>query len=275
MSYKFAVFGNPIKQSKSPQIHQQFAAQFDMLIEYERLLSTDDMFDDDLQHFFSSGGLGCNVTAPFKERAFAACDDLTVAAKRACATNTILRRSDGTLLGHNSDGVGLVKDIVVNKQVPMSGSNIMILGAGGATRGILEPIISEQPAHLTIANRTIAKARQLAIEFRDLYAVEVTPIEQPEYQVAPDILINATSASLSASLPVSDSRLIGNQTLCYDLSYKIEPTAFLQWASDNGATRCYDGKGMLVEQAANSFELWTNRQPATAESIKWLENLTV
>lgn len=273
MSDKFAVFGNPIEQSKSPQIHQQFAAQFDLHIEYDRELSTADEFANDLQQFFANGGFGCNVTAPFKEQAFAVCDELTVAAKRARAANTVMQQDDGTLLGHNSDGVGLVKDIVVNKQVPMRGSHMIILGAGGATRGILEPIISEQPASLTIANRTLAKAQHLAQEFSDLFDIQTTSTDQPEFGAAPDILINATSASLSSNLPVSDSGLIGKHTLCYDLSYKLEPTAFLQWAADSGAANCHDGKGMLVEQAANSFTLWTGKEPTTKEAIEWLENI--
>ncbi len=273
MSAKFAVFGNPIKQSKSPQIHQLFAAQFDLQIEYERLLSTEDRFASDLHDFFSRGGHGCNVTAPFKEQAFAACNEQTVAARRARAVNTVLRRQDGTLLGHNSDGIGLVKDIVVNKRVPIRQRHLMILGAGGATRGILEPIIAEQPTTLTIANRTIAKAEQLAQEFSDLFRIQVTSIEQPHYRAVPDVLINATSSSLTSSVPVSDPGLIDAHTLCYDLSYKIEPTEFLQWAASHGATNCFDGKGMLVEQAANSFKMWTGTEPSTADAIGWLEHL--
>ena len=127
MAAKFAVFGNPIAQSKSPQIHQQFASQFGLHIEYDRLLSNESMFIDDLRSFFKTGGLGCNVTAPFKEQAYAACDELTEAAQRAGAANTVMQRDDGSLLGHNSDGIGLVKDIVVNKQVPVQNSTIMIL----------------------------------------------------------------------------------------------------------------------------------------------------
>lgn len=274
MSAKFAVFGNPIKQSKSPQIHQQFAAQFDMNIDYVRLLSTEREFYDDLRAFFDGDGLGCNVTAPFKEQAFAACATLTEAAQLARAVNTIRKREDGSLLGHNSDGIGLVKDIVVNKRVSIRDSNVIILGAGGATRGILEPIIAEQPNQLTIANRTVAKADHLAAEFADLYAIQVTSTENPACDGCADILINATSASLSSNLPVSDGRLVGAKTMCYDLSYRVEPTAFLRWAAAHGVSKLYDGKGMLVEQAANSFSLWTGKDPETADAIYWLENLT-
>jgi len=223
---------------------------------------------------FSSDGIGCNVTAPFKEQAFATCDELTEPARRARATNTLFKRADGSLLGHNSDGVGLVKDIVANKQISIRDSNVMILGAGGATRGILEPIIAEQPRTMTIANRTIAKAENLADEFADLFSIVTTSLADPQYDQTPDILINATSSSLSSALPVSDVNLVGNHTMCYDLSYRAEPTPFLQWAGDNGASKLYDGKGMLVEQAANSFALWTGNEPATADAIQWLENIT-
>lgn len=274
MPAKFAVFGNPIQQSKSPQIHQLFAAQFDLQIDYQRQLSTDAEFIADLRTFFDRGGVGCNVTAPFKEQAYSTCDELTEAARRARAVNTVFLQKDGTLLGHNSDGIGLVQDIVVNKKVPIGGSTVVILGAGGATRGILEPIIAEQPAQLIIANRTVSKATTLAEEFADCYPIQVTSTSQPQYDRAPDVLINATSASLSADLPVSDTGLISPDTLCYDLSYRIEPTAFLQWAGAGGATRCFDGKGMLVEQAANSFALWTDKKPATGQAIAWLEQLT-
>lgn len=274
MTAKFAVFGNPIKHSKSPQIHQQFAAQFDMSIDYERLLSEEKEFTSDLRAFFNDDGYGCNVTAPFKEVAFTLCDELTEAAKRARAANTILKRDDGSLLGHNSDGIGLVTDIVVNKQVPITDSSIMILGAGGATRGILEPIITARPRQLTIANRTVTKAEDLAGEFSDLFDIQITSTEYPVYHGGIDILINATSASLSSTLPVSDAGLVGEHTMCYDLSYNSEPTAFLRWAEKHGAFMLYDGKGMLVEQAANSFSLWTGQTPETADAIQWLETLT-
>ncbi len=272
MTDKFAIFGNPVAQSKSPQIHDQFAAQFDLDIDYQRIYSTEAQFADDLAMFFSNGAIGCNVTAPFKEQAFQACDQLTEKARRARAVNTVFRQQDGTLLGHNSDGVGLVTDIVDNKLVAIRDKNIMILGAGGATRGILEPIIAMQPATITLANRTVSKAQSLANEFSDIYSIQVTSTEQPEYQNAPDLLINATSASLSAAVPVTDANLIGTHTVCYDLSYSADPTAFLKWAAEHGATQCIDGKGMLVEQAANSFSLWTSHSPVTKEVITWLEH---
>lgn len=271
MTDKFAVFGNPIAQSKSPEIHQQFAGQFNLQINYTRILSTEDQFARELAQFFSDGGVGCNVTAPFKELAFQQCATLTETAQRAKAVNTVILQADNSLLGHNSDGIGLVTDIVRNKQVPMRDKDILILGAGGATRGILAPIIAEQPKAITIANRTVEKARLLAAEFADLFPIKITATERPEYNSAPDILINGTSASLSAALPVTDDGLVDRHTVCYDLSYSAQPTAFLEWAASHGAKQTIDGKGMLAEQAADSFLHWTKQSPDTKAIIQWLE----
>ena len=271
MTDKFAIFGNPVAQSKSPPIHQQFADQFGLQIDYIRMLSTDEQFVGDLKQFFFDGAAGCNVTAPFKELAFQSCDSLTDKAARARAVNTVFKQSDNTLLGHNSDGIGLVTDIVQNKQITIRDRHIMILGAGGATRGILEPIIAEQPCRITLANRTVARARSLAAEFEDLYTMQVTSTDSPEYESSPDLLINATSASLSADVPVKDTAVIAKGTVCYDLSYAAQPTSFLQWAKAHGAARSIDGKGMLVEQAANSFYVWTGHEPETSNVIRWLE----
>ncbi len=271
MTDKFAIFGNPVAQSKSPPIHQQFAEQFGLQIEYSRIFSTDEQFVDDLKRFFTDGATGCNVTAPFKEQAFQCCDKLTEKAARARAVNTVFKNPDNTLLGHNSDGVGLVTDIVNNKQVTIGNRHIMILGAGGATRGILEPIIAEHPASITLVNRTVARAESLAAEFADLYTIQVTSTTQPEYVQTPDLLINATSASLSANVPLEDTGVLGANTACYDLSYAEQPTSFLQWANAHGASQCIDGKGMLVEQAANSFFVWTGHTPETTGVIRWLE----
>lgn len=270
MTKHFAVFGNPIAQSKSPQIHHLFAQQFDLKINYERLLSSTNSFSKDLNNFFSHSGIGCNVTAPFKEQAYCACASATTAAKRARAANTIYLNDDNQLFAHNSDGAGLVNDLLKNQLVDIADSHIIVLGAGGATRGILEPIIAEKPASIVLANRTITKAEQLAEEFADLYDIQTTSTDNPQFSDTPDLLINATSASLTSSLPVSDSSLIGQSTVCYDLSYKKEPTAFLAWATQAGAVKTLDGKGMLAEQAAISFQLWTGHTPDTENVIAWL-----
>lgn len=272
MTASFAVFGNPIAQSKSPQIHAQFAQQFDLSIDYQRKLSTPEQFGTDLRAFFAQSGTGCNVTAPFKEQAFTQCDTVSASANRAKAVNTVYKDAENRLCGHNSDGTGLVNDLLINQNIELKDRNVIVLGAGGATRGILGPIIAEQPNSLIIANRTEQKAEQLAREFADLFPIQSTSTEKPLFAETPDLLINATSASLSSNLPVSDTRLIDAHTDCYDLTYKNEPTAFLQWAAAQGANKTIDGKGMLAEQAAISFQMWTNLQPDTTDVITWLAN---
>lgn len=270
MSQKFAVFGNPIEHSKSPPIHQRFASQFNLDIDYQKILSTPEAFADDIRLFFANGGIGCNVTVPFKEQAFALCDALTATAKTAGAVNTLYRDTEGKLWGHNSDGAGLVNDLRKNHDVEIENANILIIGAGGATRGILEPLIANQPSDITLANRTIAKADTLSQEFASMFPVRTVGNDLSEYRGAADLVINATSASLSSQLPISKVEVIAAHTICYDLAYGVEPTTFLQWTAHNGAAKSIDGKGMLIEQAAVSFYTWTNRQPDTAPVIDWL-----
>lgn len=272
MTFKLAVFGNPIEQSKSPQIHSLFAKQLDIAVDYQKILSTADQFERDLQEFFNRGGNGCNVTAPFKEQAYRTCAVVSAAAEKAKAVNTVYLDDQTRLCGDNSDGAGLVNDLIKNQQLTLKDSQIMVLGAGGATRGILEPLIAQQPAGILLANRTLQKATQLASEFADLCDIQTTSTEKPVFSRPPDLLINATSASMTASLPVTDSGIIGANTVCYDLAYKNEATAFLQWAADCGAAKIIDGKGMLAEQAAISFHMWTQRQPDTSDVIQWLAN---
>ena len=270
MTKKFAVFGNPIEHSKSPPIHQHFAKQFDLEIDYQKILSTVEAFNEDINLFFSTGGVGCNVTVPFKEQAFALCHTLTNAAETAKAVNTLYMDEDSNLCGHNSDGAGLVNDLGKNHQIEINHTNILILGAGGATRGILEPLITKQPAKITIANRTILKAEILASEFESLFPIESMGTDLGSFKDTADLVINATSASLNAEVPVHNSDIIGNHTICYDLAYAAEPTTFLQWTKTNGAARSIDGRGMLVEQAAVSFYTWTNLAPKTGGAIERL-----
>ncbi len=270
MTKKFAVFGNPIEHSKSPPIHQHFARQFDLDIDYRKIRSTPEAFASDVERFFNNGGVGCNVTVPFKEQAFELCDALTHTAQTAGAVNTLYQDADNKLWGHNSDGAGLVNDLGKNHQVEIKDSAILILGAGGATRGILEPLISKQPASITIANRTVAKADRLASEFNSIFDIRSTGADLSGFNRAADLVINATSASLSSELPISREDVIANHTICYDLAYAAEPTTFLQWTATRGAARSIDGKGMLIEQAAVSFFTWTKMQPDTAPVIEWL-----
>ncbi|WP_217475648.1 shikimate dehydrogenase [Stutzerimonas stutzeri] len=264
---RYAVFGNPIAHSKSPQIHRLFAEQTDQTLGYEPLLAPLDDFPGFAREFFAQG-LGANVTVPFKEQAYRLADQLTERARRAGAVNTLKKLEDGRLLGDNTDGIGLVRDLLDNAGVALQGKRILLLGAGGAVRGVLEPLLAQQPSALVIANRTVARAEQLAGEFAELGPVQASAFEQLEGTF--DVIINGTSASLGGELPPLADSLIGSgATFCYDMMYGAAPTPFCQWAANLGA-QTRDGLGMLVEQAAAAFELWRGVRPDSAPVLAHL-----
>jgi shikimate dehydrogenase len=268
---RYGVFGNPIGHSKSPLIHGLFAAQTGEQLSYEALLAPLEDFPGFARSFFSNG-LGANVTVPFKEQAFALADSLTPRARRAGAVNTLKKLDDGILLGDNTDGAGLVRDLTVNAGVTLKGKRILLLGAGGAVRGVLEPLLAEQPAALVIANRTVEKAEQLVQEFADLGPLAASGFDWLDTPV--DLIINGTSASLAGELPpIAPSLIQPGHTLCYDMMYAKEPTAFNRWAAEHGAARCLDGLGMLVEQAAEAFQLWRGVRPDSAPVLAELRRL--
>jgi shikimate dehydrogenase len=258
---QYVVIGNPVSHSKSPAIHAQFAAQTGESIAYERLAAPLDDFAACVHHFMQSGGRGANVTVPFKLEAFALATQLTPRAQAAGAVNT-LSFDDGRIVGDNTDGVGLVRDIVHNAGVVLEGRRILLLGAGGAARGVVMPLLAERPQQLVVANRTVARAQELVQSF---------PAAAPVLKAAAfddlsgqfDVIINATSASLSADLPAVPATLFGPQVFVYDMMYAATPTVFMQWAAQHGA-RVRDGLGMLVEQAAESFFVWRGARPDTA-----------
>jgi shikimate dehydrogenase len=264
---QYVVIGNPIAHSKSPAIHAQFAAQTNQEIKYERMLAPVDDFAGTVKKFISHGGRGANVTVPFKLEAYRLATELTPRARAAGAVNT-LKFESGHILGDNTDGVGLVRDIMHNAGMALAGRRILLLGAGGAARGVILPILSEHPAGLVIANRTTARAHELVAEFADQSALLVAS-NFTELHAQFDIIINATSASLSAALPDIPSSLLGRQTFVYDMMYAAQPSVFMQWASEHGAV-VRDGLGMLVEQAAESFFLWRGIRPDTASVYAWL-----
>jgi len=267
MKYQYAVFGNPIEQSLSPQIHQRFAEQHKLDIHYDKLLSEEHTFAEDLRQFFANGGHGCNVTAPFKEQAFKLCDEVTPQAKTAQAVNTLYLDGD-KIVGHNTDGHGLSNDLVRNLNVTIANKHLLILGAGGATRGILQPLIEQKPSQITLVNRTLSRAEKLSADFQALFSIKaISSDEAAEALSTADVIINATSASLNAKLPIPDASRIHANCVCYDLSYADAPTAFLQWASRAGSTTARDGRGMLVEQAALAFTTWTGKEVSTDEII--------
>ncbi|MCH2338510.1 shikimate dehydrogenase [Pseudomonas sp. NPDC047963] len=258
---RYGVFGNPIGHSKSPQIHRLFAEQTGQDLSYEPLLAPLDDFPGFAKAFFETG-LGANVTVPFKEQAYRLADRLSERARRAGAVNTLKKLEDGTLLGDNTDGIGLVRDLQENAGVVLQGKRILLLGAGGAVRGVLEPLLSQRPAALVIANRTLSKAEQLAGEFAELGPVSASAFE--ELQGPFDVIINGTSASLGGELPpLGDDLIKPGDTLCYDMMYGAKPTPFCQWAAERDASN-RDGLGMLVEQAAAAFELWRGVRPESA-----------
>ena len=259
---RYGVFGNPIGHSKSPLIHRLFAAQTGEALSYEPLLAPLDDFAGFARAFFADG-LGGNVTVPFKEEAFRLADELSERARRAGAVNTLKKLDDGRLLGDNTDGAGLVRDLTVNAGLDLNDARILLLGAGGAVRGVLEPLLGQSPQALVIANRTVAKAEQLAHEFASLGPVAASGFDWLSEPV--DLIINGTSASLAGELPPLDPSLIRpGHTVCYDMMYGKEPTAFNRWAAEHGAAQCLDGLGMLVEQAAEAFFLWRGVRPDSA-----------
>ena len=257
---KYGVFGNPIGHSKSPVIHQLFAEQTGQALTYQAILAPLDGFSHSVASFFTEGR-GANVTVPFKEQAFALVGQLTERARRAGAVNTLVKNPDGTLTGDNTDGAGLVRDLT-HAGISLTNKKVLILGAGGAVRGILEPFINERPSALVIANRTVSKAEQLAKEFADIATLYPSSFDWLEESF--DVIINGTAASLGGEVPPISPQLIHTHTVCYDMMYSKTPTAFCQWALDNGAAQALDGLGMLVEQAAESFYVWRGLRPDTA-----------
>jgi shikimate dehydrogenase len=271
MKDQYVVFGNPIGHSKSPLIHRLFAEQTGQTLEYTAALAPLDDFTAFAKAFFQHGR-GANVTVPFKEEAYRLADSLTERGRRAGAVNTLIKQRDGSLLGDNTDGAGLVRDLKVNHGVTLSGKRILLLGAGGAVRGVLEPLLAEQPEVIVIANRTVEKAELLAKEFSELGPVFPAGFDWLEEPV--DIIINATSASLSGDLPpIVPSLIQPGKTFCYDMMYGNEPTAFCRWAAEHGASQAVDGLGMLVEQAAEAFFEWRGVRPESAPVLAELRRL--
>ncbi len=300
-SNHFAVMGSPVAHSQSPQIHQLFAQQFDIRLQYDRIQVDAGGFNQAVSHFAAHGGAGLNVTAPFKRDAWQLCaqpsNHLSARAQRAQAVNTLrfdVGRLDQDGLSHglshvrqvfgdNTDGVGLVRDIQNNLGIEITGKRVLVLGAGGAVRGVLGALVACQPARLTIANRTASKAYALAEKFGtdadtdtddnnsahlNINGCGFKRIDEQTF----DLVINGTSASLNGELPGIAPHCLGARTLVYDMMYARRPTVFMDWATANGAGKVSDGLGMLVEQAAESFAWWHHQRPDTATVIDALRD---
>ena len=267
----FAVVGTPVAHSKSPQIHQMFGEQCGVALEYDRIQVDIGGFEQAVSHFRANGGAGLNVTVPFKGDAWRLCrqgaNRLSAAADQAQAVNTLKFDVDGTVFGDNTDGAGLVADLEHNLGFTIQGASVLLVGAGGAVRGVVGPVLARHPERLTIANRTRSKAADLAARFDG--EAGVMDLDQSP-GAAFDLVVNGTAASLEGRLPGIDPACFGEHTLAYDMMYQPEPTVFMKSALAWGAARASDGLGMLVEQAAASFLLWHGRQPDTKPVIEAL-----
>ena len=269
---RYALIGHPVAHSWSPFIHGLFAQQFGHEIQYKLLDVPPDRFRKAVIDFFVDGGRGLNITVPHKQAAAELVNELTPRAERAKAVNTIFVPDRTTLVGDNTDGVGLVKDLLQNLQLHLSGKRVLILGAGGAVRGVLAPLLGERLALLHVANRTPEKALELVRDFSDL-----GPIESSGFDALPaahwDLVINATSANLSGEVPGLAGSALGPETICYDMAYGRGETPFQLWAKAQGVTRTYKGWGMLVEQAAESYLLWRGVRPDPRPVLEALTTL--
>lgn len=263
---RYAVFGNPVKHSKSPLIHTLFARETKQMLSYEAIAAPVGEFAESLTAFFVAGGRGCNVTLPFKEEAFQFADQLTPRAQLAGAVNTLKWLEDETVLGDNTDGQGLVSDLL--RHMDLQDKRILLLGAGGAARGVIGPLCEQPIKEIVIANRTYSKAVTLATMFSKhghVSAVEFSELVGPF-----DLIINSTSASLCNEVPPIDAGLIHKGIICYDMMYGADKTAFNQWAEQQGCKKTIDGLGMLVSQAAESFVLWRGVTPEVAPVLELL-----
>ena len=264
---RYGVMGYPVSHSRSPVIHRLFALQTNQHIQYELLQVSPDKLETAVRQFQRTGGKGLNVTVPHKSEVAKLCDHLSERASTAGAVNTLSFR-ESEIHGDNTDGIGLLRDLAINQGITLEGANILILGAGGATRGIVGPLLEMQPSSLCIANRTIDKAHALAEHFSHSGPVSACRFNMVPVSEDYDLIINATSAGVRGETPPYPEAALSERTFCYDLSYGLKPTPFSTWAREHGAARSVMGWGMLVEQAAESFHIWRGVRPDTAPVLK-------
>jgi len=275
MTDKYAVVGYPIGHSKSPLIHRLFAEQTDQDMSYEAILidNEENTFAWGMADLKNRGYKGINITVPFKLDAFEYADTLSTRAQTAHAVNTFVFNDDGTTTGDNTDGIGLVNDIEINGKCPFHGKSVLILGAGGAVQGILEPLLSKEPKSVHIANRTAKRAQILGERFQSSTSITASGWEDIPEQ-AYDIIINGTSASLEGKVPPISSNVVASSSLVYDMMYGSEPTVFMDWAKEaQPDCTTMDGLGMLVGQAAEAFYIWRGVRPETGPVIAEVREL--
>ncbi|WP_423823116.1 shikimate dehydrogenase [Salinisphaera sp. SPP-AMP-43] len=264
MPDRYAVIGHPIEHSRSPDIHRLFAEQCEQSMTYTRLPAPPDAFEAVAGAFFAGGGRGLNVTLPFKQAAAAFADRLTERAARAGAVNTLATTDQG-LVGDNTDGAGLVADLTGHLGVAVADQHILILGAGGAVRGVVPSLLAAGAARITIANRSPDKAETIATACRSMGQVTACALDAAPQDA--DLVINAISAGLSGTMPALDASLLSQAVAAYDMIYADQATPFMHWAEQAGVAQVRDGFGMLVEQAAESFQLWRGLRPETGPVI--------
>jgi shikimate dehydrogenase len=266
---RLALFGSPVGRSLSPRIHAEFAAQAHLEVEYTAVESTAERLEQDLHRLARSGGRGCNITVPLKHRAFELASRTTERARRARAVNTLMLTGGPGWKGDNTDGVGLIRDVSDNLELRLSGQRICVLGAGGAAAGILYELLRQAPASITIYNRTVDRAAHLAELHAGLGRVSHAQGHDPSSTRPFDLVINATSAGQRQRLPGVSAAMFGPGAACYDLNYGRAHRALRDWCGDHGVP-CHDGLGMLVEQAAESFRIWTGHAPQTRPVLERL-----
>jgi len=267
---RYAVVGNPVAHSLSPKIHTEFAHQTAQQLSYEAIELASDAFAAGIDRLQRRGYRGLNVTVPFKREAWELCHSLSARAEVAGAVNTLSLQADGSIHGDNTDGVGLVRDLIDNLKIKIQGQNVLLLGAGGAARGVLGPLLALSPAQLTIANRSIDRANALASDFTSSGKIEVVAYDQFSNE-SYHLIINATAAGLSHQLPPIPASLLDPAGVCYDMMYDInKATDFVEWSVSQGVKQSFDGLGMLVEQAAEAFFLWRGVRPETGKLMRML-----
>ncbi|HVC30822.1 MAG TPA: shikimate dehydrogenase [Steroidobacteraceae bacterium] len=265
----YGLVGHPVAHSLSPFIHAMFARQMGQAMSYRLFDFAPEELDERITAFFAQGGRGLNITLPYKVTAAARADELTTRARHAGAVNTLALREDGSILGDNTDGVGLTQDLCVNQRVVVTRRRVLIIGAGGAARGVIAPLLGLEPERVVIANRTADRARALAAAFAQLGNVEGAGFRYVAGG-AFDLVINATSASLTGEIPDVPVAVIGPETFCYDMAYGKGDTPFVRWCMELGCRTAVSGWGMLVEQAAESFRLWRGVRPITGPVLSAL-----
>ncbi len=264
---RYAVVGHPVQHSRSPMIHQLFARQTGDNISYELLDASPENFEVAIRGFGAAGGKGLNITMPHKQAACDLATERTPAADLAGAVNTLTFLPGATIRGDNTDGIGFMRDLTSNQGQEIAGKRVLLLGAGGATRGILAPLLEAEPVEVVLANRTLERAEALVEAFETSVAFTACRFEDLGDRGPFDLVVNATSAGVRGENPPFPPSCVSSISFCYDLAYGLKGTPFVAWARKHGARKAVQGWGMLVEQAAESFQIWRGKRPDTAEIL--------